>query len=195
MKKNASDEQFLDKLTELFLKNGISKLTISDIASQLRCSRRRLYEIGSTKEDIFGNIVKRFFNIVLIESAELIANETNLKNAIVTYLEIGVRTGGRMSADFLDDLEKYDVTRKSFTDYQKIRTLSLAKMIDEGVSKSIFIKCHGLVVTEMMFGAAMRLRKPTFLKDAGLTIEEAFHEFYKVLLNGLLLNNTPDTDI
>ena len=53
----------------------------------------------------------------------------------------------------------------------------------------MFAPCHGLVVSELILGAALRLRRPAFLAQANLTIEEAFQEFYRVLLGGLLIDS------
>lgn len=65
MKKTLTDDEFLDTLMELVLAEGIRNLTIGEIAARLRCSRRRLYEIAQTKEEIFCAMVDRFFRGVL----------------------------------------------------------------------------------------------------------------------------------
>jgi len=59
-------------------------------------------------------------------------------------------------------------------------------LIDEGVRQGVFAPCHGLVVAEAILGAAMRVRRPEFLSEAGLTIDQAFREIERVLLGGLL---------
>lgn len=66
--------------------------------------------------------------------------------------------------------------------------MRLSQLIDEGVHKGVFVACHGLVVSELILGAALRLRRPAFLAQAKLTIEDAFQEFYRVLLGGLMVN-------
>lgn len=63
----------------------------------------------------------------------------------------------------------------------------LAELVDEGVRRGFFIPCHGLLVSEVILGAAMRIRRPTFLAQAALKLEEAFQEFYRMLLGGLLV--------
>ena len=55
----------------------------------------------------------------------------------------------------------------------------LAELVDEGVRRGFFIPCHGLLVSEVILGAAMRIRRPAFLAQAVLTLEEAFQEFYR----------------
>lgn len=190
-KQTFADDDFLDRLMELVLAEGISNLTVGEMAARLRCSRRRLYDIAETKEEIFCAIVDRFFHGILekgetLAREALIRNEQDLPAAIAAYLDVGVRAGGRMRVAFLDDVENSERARTSFDRYQESRTLRLTEMVDEGVRTGVFVPCHGRVVSEVILGAALRLRRPAFLAEAGLTIEEAFQEFYRMLLGGLL---------
>ncbi len=190
MRKTLSDDSFLNELTGLFLAEGVNSLTIGDIASRLRCSRRRLYEIAKTKEEIFCTAVDHFFQGVLDESQAVSRNEPNLTAAIATYLNVGVRAGSQMSVRFVKDMEESESARIKFDEYQRARTIALAELIDEGVQQGVFVPCHGLLVAELILGAALRLRRPAFLAQADLTIEGAFQELYRVLLGGLLVDAT-----
>lgn len=190
MNKTLTDDEFLDTLMELMLAEGISNLTVGEIAARLRCSRRRLYGIAETKEEIFCAMVERFFLGMLEKGEALIRDKRDLPDAIAAYLDVGVQAGARISVGFLNDVENSKVARRSFDHYQQVRTLRLAELVDEGVRTGVFIPCHGLVVSEVILGAALRLRRPGFLAQAGLTIEEAFKEFYRLLLGGLLTDAT-----
>lgn len=188
MRKTLSDDSFLNELTRLFLAEGVNGLTIGDIAARLRCSRRRLYAIAQTKEEIFCTAVDHFFQCVLNEGQALSRKEPNLTAAIAAYLNVGVRAGRKMSVRFVKDMEESEPARIKFDDFQRARTIALAELIDEGVQQGVFVPCHGLLVAELILGAALRLRRPAFLAQAHLTIEEAFQELYRVLLGGLLVD-------
>jgi hypothetical protein len=82
-------------------------------------------------------------------------------------------------------VEAFDPARAAFDDYQQLRATRFCQLIDEGVKEGVFVKCHGQVVSEVVLGA-MRLRTHAFLTQANLTVEEAFQEFYRVLLGGLV---------
>lgn len=195
MRKTLTNDEFFDALTNLLLSEGIKSLTVGEIASRMHCSRRRLYDIAQTKEEIFCKTVERFFHSVLDEGEALIRSEQNLTAAIAAYLGVGVRAGSRISVQFLKDVEDSNSTRTIFDNYQQARTVRLSQLIDEGVRQGVFVTCHGLVVSELILGAALRLRRPVFLAQANLTIEEAFQEFYRILLGGLLADTTaPKTD-
>ncbi|WP_374640867.1 TetR/AcrR family transcriptional regulator [Hydrogenophaga sp.] len=185
MAKGSTEEQFLNGLTDLFLAEGVRNLTVGDIAERMHCSRRRLYGVARTKEEIFCAMVDRFFLGWLNEGELLIQGQRDLTAALAAYLNIGVRAGSRISASFLKDVEDIEAARASFDAYQQARAMGLSQLIDQGVREGVFMACHGLVVAESILGAALRLRRPAFLASADLTIEEAFEEFYRVLLGGL----------
>lgn len=189
MARAVSDKEFLDGLTGLFLAEGISSLTVGEIAKRMHCSRRRLYGVAETKEELFHIVVARLFQGLLDEGDVLIGSgQQDITVTLADYLNIGLQAVGRMSAAFLKDIEEAAPSRSSFDAYQQARALGLAQLIDRGVNRGVFVPCHGQVVAETILGAALRLRRPTFLTTAGLTMEEAFQELYRVLLGGLLVD-------
>ncbi|MBN9371873.1 MAG: TetR/AcrR family transcriptional regulator [Hydrogenophaga sp.] len=189
MRKNLTDDDFMDALTDLLLAEGINGLTVGEIAARLHCSRRRLYDVAQTKEEIFCAAAEHFFNRILGQSEALVGREQDLTAALAAYLNVGVQAAGRIGVQFLKDLEYSATARSIFDRYQQARTMRLSQLIDEGVQQGVFAPCHGLVVSELILGAALRLRRPAFLAQANLTIEEAFQEFYRVLLGGLLIDS------
>ena len=190
MKKKLTDDEFFDALTDLLLAEGIKGLTVGEIAARMHCSRRRLYDIAQTKEELFCAAVEHFFDGILGQGEALIDREQDLTAALAAYLDVGVRAASRISVQFLKDVEDSATARSIFDRYQQARTVRLSQLIDEGVRQGVFAPCHGLVVSELILGAALRLRRPAFLAQADLTIEEAFQEFYRVLLGGLLIDTT-----
>lgn len=190
MKKKLTDDEFFDALTDLLLAEGIKGLTVGEIAARMHCSRRRLYDIAQTKEELFCAAVEHFFDGILGQGEALIDREQDLTAALAAYLDVGVRAASRISVQFLKDVEDSATARSIFDRYQQARTVRLSQLIDEGVRQGVFAPCHGLVVSELILGTALRLRRPAFLAQADLTIEEAFQEFYRVLLGGLLIDTT-----
>ena len=96
MKKKLTDEEFFDALTHLLLAEGIKGLTVGEIATRMHCSRRRLYDIAQTKEEIFCAVVKRFFDGILGQGEALIQREQDLTAALAAYLDVGVQAASRI---------------------------------------------------------------------------------------------------
>jgi AcrR family transcriptional regulator len=187
MKHTLPDEEFAEKLSALMLSEGVANLTVAEIAARMRCSRRRLYELAGSKEELFFLFVQQLFDAVLQKSLEIVKTERDLATAISAYLDLGVRAAGKMSAVSLADLQSSVQGRKLYQDYQRTRAKWLGELIDEGVKRGVFARYHSRVVTEIILAALLNIRRPKFLEDTNITMEEAVDELYKLILNGLLL--------
>ena len=54
-------EQLFDALVELLLAEGFAHLTLDDLAARLRCSKRTLYALAGSKEQLVRAAVVHFF--------------------------------------------------------------------------------------------------------------------------------------
>src|SRR5688572_58767 len=55
-------EELLDGLEELLIAEGFRTLTLADLSDRLHCSRRTLYELAPTKDDLVALVVSRFLD-------------------------------------------------------------------------------------------------------------------------------------
>ena len=170
----------------MFRQEGIAELTVGEIAQRLRCSRSRLYALAKTKDDLFLLIAKRYLGSLLLQSDEVIGAEGDVVQAINSYLDIGVRASALLGVPFLRDLEASGRGRRLFDAYQAKRGRGLASLVARGVADGVFNPRHAVLVAEILLGGALRIRRPRFLQRSGLSLEEAFAEFYALLLHGLL---------
>lgn len=187
MRQAPSDDVFLYQLIELFRQEGFRHLTIGDMAARLRCSRRRLYDVAESKEALIRVAVKRSFDDQLAQGEQVARDGKDITKVIVAYLDVGVRGSHGISPRWVFDINAGEDTRALFDAYQQARAARMADLITEGVHQGVFAPCHGRVIAEAVLYASMRLRQPDFLDQAGVSIEEAFREFYRVVLDGLLL--------
>lgn len=185
------DSEFMDRLTDLLLVEGISELTVGAIAARLRCSKRRLYELAPSKEELFCLVAQSFFDKTLREADRVAADRNDLAAALCDCLGVGAEAAQRVGLPFLRDMEASDRARAIFDGYHQARSERIRVLIDTGVEEGVFVPCHGELVTQMLLSATMVLRRPAFLSGVGLSLEEAFGEMYRVLLGGLVARSQP----
>lgn len=186
MAKRRTEEVFLKELTALLIVEGVSSLTIADIAQRMQCSRRRIYEIAATKEELFVNICRQVLDANLEKGFAAARGEADGAKAIATYLRATLNASG-LSKAALTDLDSTESGRAVFDAYQLARVRGLEDMIDDGVRQGLLVPHNPRVVSEAILGAAHRLRNQRFLEETGLSIGAAFTEFYEIVLNGLLV--------
>lgn len=181
-----SADAFMQQLVALVTQEGISGLTVGEIAARLQCSRRRLYDLASTKEELLRVVAREVFDDVLRQGAVAATGQTDAAAAVVTYLHVGVTAAARLSPAFRADLEATAEGRAVFDDYQEARRKGLQTLIDAGAASGRLVPHNAAVIAEAALGAAHRLRQPRVLQHAGVSMETAFSEFYAVLTMGLL---------
>ncbi|MFT0849575.1 TetR/AcrR family transcriptional regulator [Achromobacter sp. F4_2707] len=185
MSKRRSQEQFFQELTQLLITEGISRLTIAEMAARLKCSRRRLYEIAPSKEEIFTKVCEQVFNGNLQRSLLAASKQDRPDAAISVYLRSALNSSG-MSKAALIDLDNLVEGRAIFDAYQKARMHALQDLMRKGMEEGVLMPHHPRAISEALLGAAFRLRDQKFLEEEGLSIGDAFNEFYNVILHGLL---------
>jgi AcrR family transcriptional regulator len=181
-----SAEEFASVLSALILVEGISTLTIGDIAARLGCSRRRIYELASTKEELFILVTRKMFESVLIEGDLAAQAETDPVAAIEAYLAVGVQQTSRLTGAYLDDIEASDQARALYEDFIVTRSRKLASLIDEATRCGIFaLGYNSMLIAEALFGASRRTRRAGFLATTGMTLDEASSQLLSLFLTGL----------
>lgn len=186
MRTTRTDEEFVQQLSELLKAEGISGLSVAQIAARLRCSRRRLYAVAPTKERLLHVVAQAHFDGMLREGFEAAAREADTARVIAAYLHVGVTSTTRLSQAFLRDLEASDEGRAIFDRYQLARADGVRRIVEDGIRRGELNAHNALVAAEVLLGASLRLRRPEFLARARLTISAAFDEAYSIILGGLL---------
>lgn len=180
-----STVKFERELERLFLVNGVSALTISDMATQLHCSRRHLYLFGNSKNDMFLHCIDNILSRIRDDGELAITKTSESIDKVAAYLQIGIRGTHSMSTAFMDDVNRIPQARAILDAHQHIRCQGLEKLIIDGIKLGSFIKVHPGFMAQAAFAVAQRICEPDMYKATGLTIEGGFAEMSKLLRSGL----------
>src|SRR5690606_32765003 len=85
-KTRARREELLDGLQRLFLAEGFSEFSVSDMAERLRCSKSTLYLVAPSKEQIVVAAVRSYFKWAA-ERIEASVTESREPQRLAVYLE------------------------------------------------------------------------------------------------------------
>lgn len=184
-------EALLDALERRFLAVGVRATTIGDLAADLRCSRRTLYELAPSKEDLFLLVVRRWLERLRQRGWQGALAHTTPQARIAAFLEPGVTQTASASAAFVADVQADAPARALLESHQRERVRFLRDLIEDGIAKRSFRPVCAHLVAETMLLAITRINDPAFLAEARLGFSEAFRELYGVLLHGLFLPEAP----
>jgi AcrR family transcriptional regulator len=194
MRTNRTKEEFFAELSDLIKREGVSELGAGEIAARLRCSRRRLYEVASSKDGLLLKVAQHQFDTSIDAGRKAADAESKPEKSLMAYLNSGLRSAESLGDQFLKDLQQLEQGKTMFDEYQIERSKGARKILDLGARSGVFKNRNFDVVTEVLLGAAFRLRNPEFLNGAGLTVTQAFSEAYALVLQGLLTASNIEND-
>jgi AcrR family transcriptional regulator len=191
MRTTRTEEEFTAELADLIKREGITSMSVADIARRLRCSRRRLYEIAPTKEGLLLAVARQQFKDSLTIGFTAAEAESDPARSLMAYLSAGLRAAEHLTAAFLSDLQQSEEGRAMFDEFQVARSMGARKILEEGMRCGEFRPLNAEVVSEVFLGAALRLRRADVLQRAGLSMPDAFAQAYELVLDGLLVRREP----
>ncbi|WP_337188171.1 TetR/AcrR family transcriptional regulator [Phenylobacterium sp.] len=176
----------VEALERLFMQEGFRSVTVDDLAGRLKCSKRTLYEIAPSKQELFLLVVQRWLDRIRHLGWAGALEHDDPERRLVAYLEPGVAESRTASGVFLEDLQSYRPAMALLENHQRERTNVLRDIIEDGIRRGRFRAVHSALVAEMFLAAVGRINEPEVLDRAGIGFSDAFSEFYVLLLNGIV---------
>jgi AcrR family transcriptional regulator len=182
---NKRNAEILDALEALFLAEGFSKLSVSDIAARLKCSKRTLYELAPSKKMLVLSALNNYFSRIRQEADHKIYIILDHKRLVHEYLQVGELASERLSQAVIADIDEWEPARTLWRKHIRLRVDGMCHIIEDGIKAGVFREVQPLFIAEVVFASINRLREPEFNESTGLSISEAFHELYDMLEHSL----------
>ena len=176
----------LDALEAIFLRDGFRRVSVGELATRLRCSRRTLYELAPTKEDLFVIVVDRFLRRIRDLGDQAAATAPDLPTRIERYLAPGITETARADAVFFADVAALPDAKRLLEAHQQQRMAGIRELVTQGARRGIFRGIDPHLVAEVFSGAYRRVSQPDFLAASSLSMAEAYAELSHLLRHGLL---------
>ena len=180
------EAQLRATLQDIILADGFSRLSVSEMAQRLGCSKRTIYELAPTKNELVLNAIAMFFATLREEADRASAACTEPADKIFEYLQVGVRAAQRLGPVVIADIDKWEPARRLWQEHMRLRVDGLRHLIERGIATGVFRDLSPTLVAEMVFAGISRLREPDFYRASDLSLSEAFEEFYRMLLFALV---------
>lgn len=173
----------------VFLREGFLHFRTEELARRLRCSKRALYQIARSREQLFELVVERWLAALRRNGVDAAKRAPDPFTAIADYLGAAVAATRDASAQFVRDLSRLPTTYRRLMDHQRERIAGLERLIEEGTARGHFRGVHAKLIAEVMLNAVAQLVDPEVLARVGLTMSQAFAVLYDVVEHGLVPPN------
>lgn len=178
----ARQRQLVGELLELFLAEGFSDLTLDDIAARLGCSKRTLYALADSKEQLAVRTVRYFFKKATEQVETAIARTRSPAARVTRYLEAVAAALRPASQQFLRDLDRQAATREVYEQNTVAAAVRVRELIDEGIRAGAFRQVSAVFVGEVVTATMRRITSGELGRATGLDDAQAYAELAKLVV-------------
>ncbi|HEU5487072.1 MAG TPA: TetR/AcrR family transcriptional regulator [Microlunatus sp.] len=174
--------QLVDQLADLFLAEGFAHLTLDDLAAQLGCSKRTLYALADSKEQLAVRTVRYFFKRATEQVEAAIARTRSPAARVTRYLEAvaeALRPAGR---EFRRDLARHAATREVYEQNTLAAADRVRELIDDGIAARAFRNVSAGFVGEVVTATMRRITSGEIGEATGLDDAQAYAELAKLVV-------------
>jgi AcrR family transcriptional regulator len=176
----------LDDLERLFTSEGFRHLTVGDMAAQTKASRRTLYSVSASKEEIVLVVVDRFFNQMGKDARHRADQVQDIGDKIEAYFSASVDRNANLSPAFVQDIEGYLPTKQLYDRHQAIAVSALESMIRAAMESGAMRVGSPALIAEILDAVIKRLRDPETLAKIGASRSDALKAFGQLCREGIV---------
>lgn len=189
-------DRILAVATDKFIEVGYSAFNMDDLCRDLGISKKTLYEVFSSKKELFENVADNVFKEMSKESKEIldkmIENDMfHFFDQLKNLFEVVNKHHKKLKPKFMEDIKKYahsvwcctfDFEKERRDYFEKIWELGIReKMIKSSINKNIYYM--------MYFSILHTVIRPDVLADLSLSSYQALEQIYEILMSGILTDD------
>lgn len=147
-------ERVLQYVMQALMKNGFKATTMDSIASNLQMSKRTLYELFGTKDELFLEVHRHFHKKMMGKLSEIFNSSANVMEAIIRCFLYHRDLMRSISAKFIRDMQEF-CNRKTDEQHDKMRLhhQNLFEVLKQGVADgyireevNLLVQCRMLII-------------------------------------------------
>ncbi|MCU7821083.1 TetR/AcrR family transcriptional regulator [Kitasatospora sp. DSM 101779] len=177
--------ELFEELTALLIAEGFAQLTLDDLAARLRCSKRTLYGLAGSKEQLVRAAVVHFFRRATVRVEAALAAETDPARRLAAYLRAVAGELSPVSARFFDDVAAFDPAAEVYERNTRAAARRVQELIDEGVADGAFREVHVAFAADVITSVMVRIQQRQVAAATGLADADAYAHLAELLLHGL----------
>ena len=180
-------EEWAKTLIPHFQKRGLRDFTMDNVAELLNVSKATVYKYFKSREEIVELCVAVKLSEVQHFSAILTDKQTPYFDRYFLSLEDLTKNVSDISNTFLSDLKQlFPATWETVNNFIEYALQILREYYEEGIQSGVLEKASSvlMVMSDRFF--LQSLSGSEFLDSTGLSLEEAFRQYFKMKFFGIV---------
>ncbi len=189
MTTSSQDTHWINRVEDLFLRFGIKSITMDDVASSLGISKKTLYQMVDSKDDLVIRVLDHHISREKSQCLHLSSNAINAIEEIFFMLDSNSQELAQMKTNIVNDLQKYhplawDMIRKYQYDFVfKLIRENLQRGRKEGLYREDFDMD---IIAKLHLAASFNLFDSQLFPDGSNSKVVLFKEYMMHYLHGIV---------
>jgi AcrR family transcriptional regulator len=178
-------EEILSGLEEIILREGFRDLTVAGLAGRLRCSRRTLYELAESKNELVLLVLDRLLQRMGRSAHQRLRELSDPSERIQFFVGAGSAEIRSISIPFAEDIRNFAPARRLFDAHYEFAASILADLIQDGIDRGAFREVQPYLVAQLVEAGLARMQDPRVLRRLSGSEAESFDELTGIILRGI----------
>lgn len=182
-------QRIVDVSSKRFMENGISKVTLDEIASELGMSKKTMYKFFPSKEDLLKTIVHTIMNGLRLRVEAVVNSDKPFVEKAPELLTIVGHQISVMSKQFLFDLQRFTPELwKEIDEFRRQRILTNIRTIFiQAQAEGVFRKDLDIELFILVFISSVQgIVNPQTLSQQSFSAGEALRGIFRIIFEGAM---------
>lgn len=177
--------QLESALVRVVLAEGFAHLTVDELAERLGCSKRTLYALAPSREQLLTRTVRVFFRDAAEQVEDSVRRTRSPARRLTGYLEAVADALAPASRAFLADVAAFAPAAEIYELNTQLATERVRELISEGIAGGAFRDVPALFVAEVVASTMRRIGTGELQRATGLSDAEAYSQLAEVAVAAL----------
>lgn len=188
-------EKILAFAREKFFKEGFYKISMDELARDLKMSKKTIYKYYPSKEKLVEATVEDLMKSTLEKISQVLDRDINAVSKIQELLAILSSLFLKFTDKWLNDMRYHapDLWEKIDTFRTRIMYKNIGRIFEQGKKEGLF-EDRPVEMLLVIFVSSLRaIVNPEFLLNTKFSFNEAVEQAFQILLNGILTSKGAKT--
>jgi AcrR family transcriptional regulator len=181
--------RIMEAASERFMTAGLYKVTMDEIASDLRMSKKTVYKFFPSKEVLLKAIVQSLMHRVESEVQTIISSDKPFEEKLTSILTFVGKTVRKLSHPFIRDMQRFAPELwKEIETFRREKVFSkIYQMLRQAQKEKVFREDLNIDLFYLVLVTAIQgIMNPQVLSHQPFSAEEAFKGIFRILYEGAL---------
>lgn len=174
----------LEGLEKLMRDGDLARLTIGEMATRLECSRRSLYELAPSKDQLILLVLDRVMHRIGEIAIRAIDLEASATVQLRQYATASLGYVWRTSA--ISDLSEIEGAERVREIHHRFAGTLFERIVNTGIDRGEFRPVNASVTAAVILAGAVSFGNPELLDELGISLEDAIDDMLNLVLGGLV---------